>query len=104
VKLELMSAKGSLPWLSFEYQGQTGNFEINAPEFIVGREENNNYRINLPIVSRQHFKIEFEAGGYKLTDLESSNGTVINGKRVTTGVIKHGDVISIGDVHLTFHV
>ncbi|MFT6981417.1 MAG: cbb3-type cytochrome oxidase subunit 3 [Crocinitomicaceae bacterium] len=102
--LQLMSAKGSLPWLSFEYQGNTGNFELNAPEFTVGRDEINNYKINLPIVSRQHFKIEFKAGGYMLTDLESSNGTVVNGNRVSTTIIKHGDVISIGDVHLTFHV
>ena len=104
VNLQLMSAKGSLPWLSFEYQGNTGNFELNAPEFTVGRGEINNYKINLPIVSRQHFKIEFKAGGYMLTDLDSSNGTVVNGSRVSTTIIKHGDVISIGDVHLTFHV
>ena len=102
--LQLMSAKGSLPWLSFEYQGNTGNFELNAPQFTVGRDEINNYKINLPIVSRQHFKIEFKAGGYMLTDLDSSNGTVVNGNRVSTTIIKHGDVISIGDVHLTFHV
>jgi len=103
-KLEQMLTKGNLPWFTFTYQGQTGSFEINHPEFTVGREEENNYRINLPIVSRKHFKITFDNEKYTITDLQSSNGTVVNGMKITSTEIKHGDVVSIGDVDLTFHI
>ena len=104
LKLEQMLTKGNLPWFTFTYQGQTGSFEVNYPEFTVGREEENNYRINLPIVSRKHFQITFNDGKYTITDLQSSNGTVVNGVKITSTEIKHGDIISIGDVDLTFHI
>lgn len=104
VKIQQMKSRGNLPWFTFDYQGQTGSFEINTPDFIVGRDEGNNYRINLPIVSRQHFKLEFETGLYKITDLNSSNGISLNGQKVKTSIIKHGDVVSVGDITLTFHV
>jgi hypothetical protein len=104
IKLQQMKAKGNLPWFTFVYQGQNGSFEVNYPDFTVGRDLNNNYRINLPIISRQHFKIEFEAGLYKIIDLGSSNGLLLNGQKVSTALIKHGDVVAIGEIQLTFHV
>lgn len=103
-KVQQMSARGNLPWFTFEFQGQLGSFEVNHSEFTVGRDDTNNYRINLPIVSRQHFKVSFDSGVYTLSDLESSNGTFVNGQKCSKCVLKHGDVINIGDVNLTFHI
>ena len=104
VKIQQMKSRGNLPWFTFDYQGQSGSFEINTPDFTVGRDENNDYRINLPIVSRQHFKLEFDNGVYKVTDLNSSNGISLNGQNIKTSIIKHGDVVNVGDITLTFHV
>lgn len=104
VKVQQMIARGNLPWFTFEYQGNTGSFEVNNSEFTIGRDANNNYKIDLPIVSRYHFKISFDSGIYTLTDLQSSNGTFVNGQKTNLTVLKHGDVINIGDVNLTFHI
>jgi len=104
LKLQQMSGRGNLPWMTYKLGGTKGRFEINHSKFIVGRDEDVVYRINHQLVSRKHFEIVFENGVYTLTDLGSSNGTLVNGSSITSSVIKHGDVISIGDIHLTFHV
>lgn len=103
-KLKQMMSRGNLPWFTFNFQGQSGSFEVNHSEFTLGRDDNNHYRINLPIVSRQHFQLVFSEGTYVITDLKSSNGTFVNGERITSCELKHGDVVSIGDINLTFHI
>lgn len=103
-KVKEMGARGNLPWFTYRYGDQTGSFELNHSEFTVGRDEENNYRINLSIVSRRHFEVVYAEGTYVITDLNSSNGTYLNGQRITSSQLKDGDVISLGDVHLTFHI
>lgn len=61
-------------------------FVLNRREVSVGRTLNNNFVIEHPSVSKQHARIAAENGGYALVDLGSSNGTFVNGQRVTTAV------------------
>ena len=62
----------------------------------IGREEDNGVQLNDERVSRFHAKIQEDGGQVILTDLESTNGTRVNGHPVQMHVLRIGDQISIG--------
>ncbi len=62
----------------------------------IGREEDNDIRLNDDRVSRFHAKIQEDAGRVILTDLDSTNGTRINGHPVRMRVLQLGDQILFG--------
>lgn len=68
----------------------------------IGREEDNTIQLNDERVSRFHVKIQEDGGRIILTDLESTNGTRINGHPVQVRVLQHGDQMSIGRSLLLF--
>jgi hypothetical protein len=66
----------------------------------IGRHGAIDIKILDPKVSRQHADIDVKADGCTITDLESSNGTFINGKRMTTPqTLQPGDAVKIGDTY-----
>jgi hypothetical protein len=62
----------------------------------IGREEDNTLQLNDERVSRFHVKIQEDGGRVILTDLDSTNGTRINGHPVQMRVLQFGDQLSIG--------
>lgn len=68
----------------------------------VGREEGNAVQLNDERVSRYHLKIQEDQDKLVLTDLESTNGTRVNGESVHLWVLRPGDVISLGRTMLVF--
>ena len=104
VKLQAMSSRGNLPWFTYSFDGNEGSIEMNSPDFSFGRGEDLNFTLNNNTVSRSHFIVSFDNGTYTLQDLDSSNGTFLNGSKVSNAVLKHGDVISAGEIVLTFHI
>lgn len=75
--------------------------DLNCP-ITLGREEDNAIRLNDERVSRFHAKIQFDDGRVILTDLESTNGTRVNGHPIKMRVLQQGDQISIGRSVLMF--
>jgi pSer/pThr/pTyr-binding forkhead associated (FHA) protein len=69
--------------------------DIPTP-FTVGREEGNSVQLNDERVSRFHVKIQEDDGKLVLADLESTNGTKINGETVQLCLIRPGDLIALG--------
>ncbi|HLY09561.1 MAG TPA: FHA domain-containing serine/threonine-protein kinase, partial [Planctomycetota bacterium] len=71
---------------------------------IIGRDSSTALPLRDTMTSRMHCKIQQqEDGGYYLTDLESMNGTYLNGERVRETIkLDHGDLIKIGDTLFTF--
>ena len=67
-----------------------------ATPITIGREEDNSIQLNDDRVSRFHVKIQEDGGRVILTDLESTNGTRINGHPVQMRVLQFGDQMSIG--------
>jgi pSer/pThr/pTyr-binding forkhead associated (FHA) protein len=67
---------------------------------VIGRRHTCDLRIPLESVSRRHCQLSCDNGVFKIRDLDSRNGTYLNGKRVKEAVIKAGDSIKIGP--LTF--
>jgi len=70
--------------------------------FTIGREEGNLLRLNDERVSRYHAKVQQDGNDLILTDLESTNGTRVNGHVVQIRRLRHGDRIAVGRSLLHF--
>lgn len=68
----------------------------------IGREDGNSIQVSDERVSRFHAKIHEEDGSFVLVDLDSTNGTRVNGETVQTAIIRFGDVIAMGRTVLLF--
>jgi hypothetical protein len=68
----------------------------------IGREEGNTVQLNDERVSRFHLKIQEDHNQFVLTDLDSTNGTKVNGEDIHLRILRYGDVISIGRTILLF--
>lgn len=62
----------------------------------IGREEGNTVQLNDERISRYHIKIQEDDHKLVLTDLESTNGTRVNGEDVQLRILRYGDVIALG--------
>lgn len=75
-------------------RGQTFR-ELSTP-ITIGREEGNNVQLNDERISRYHVKIQEDDGRLVVTDLDSTNGTRVNGNVCNLKILRYGDTISIG--------
>lgn len=72
------------------------------PPISIGREEGNTIQLNDERISRFHCKILADNQHLVLTDLESTNGTKVNGQAVQLRLLRYGDLIVIGRSVLLF--
>ncbi|GAB4573645.1 MAG: hypothetical protein Kow0077_16670 [Anaerolineae bacterium] len=73
-------------------------YELNKDIIALGRDITNDIVINDPEVSRHHCRLTRTPSGYTLEDLGSTNGTFVNGQRLSTGrALVHGDMIGLGE-------
>lgn len=73
-------------------------FELRDDVVSLGRDITNNIVINDREVSRHHLRFTRGADGYTVEDLGSTNGTFVNGKRVSGAILlKNGDMIGLGE-------
>jgi two-component system, NtrC family, response regulator HydG len=77
-------------------------FALTEQEVSVGREPSNSLYLPDRSVSRQHCLLRRAADEYHLIDLDSFNGTLVNGVLITQHPLEHRDQIAIGDVCLLF--
>lgn len=68
----------------------------------VGREEGNSIQLNDERVSRYHLKIQEDHEKFVLTDLESTNGTKVNGEDIQLRILRFGDMVTVGRSVLVF--
>lgn len=73
-----------------------------APPITIGREDENDIRLNDERVSRYHAKVQVDDDHVILTDLDSTNGTRVNGHPIQMHVLQIGDQILIGRCLLVF--
>lgn len=71
-------------------------FESLEPPLTIGREEGNDIQLNDERVSRCHFKIQRDNDRLVLTDLDSTNGTKVNGIETQLKILRYGDLINVG--------
>jgi pSer/pThr/pTyr-binding forkhead associated (FHA) protein len=75
--------------------------DLEAP-ITIGREEGNSIQLNDERVSRYHVKIQEDHDRLVLTDLDSTNGTKVNGEDMQLRILRFGDMISMGRSVLLF--
>jgi EAL domain-containing protein (putative c-di-GMP-specific phosphodiesterase class I) len=79
------------------------SIRIDVPRFIVGRKHDASLSIPSPTVSREHAELTVLEDGLLLRDLGSTNGTYVNGTRISQPcTLHHGDLLQFG--HLVFRV
>jgi ABC-type multidrug transport system ATPase subunit/pSer/pThr/pTyr-binding forkhead associated (FHA) protein len=72
-------------------------FELTRSEIVIGREDDADLTVPSQAVSRRHARLMREGGGYVVEDLGSSNGTYINGQKLSgRHALKSGDQIRLG--------
>jgi general secretion pathway protein E len=79
----------------------TKQVPLGLGPITVGRHADNKLVISDHMASRFHCVIEPKAGGWVVRDLNSSNGTLLDGKRVTTAPLRPGQVVLIGNTALS---
>ena len=77
---------------------------LREGEISVGRDPSNRIWTGDPALSRRHCLITGSGDQFSICDLESRNGTFLNGTAVRTGRLSHGDRISVGESVLVFLV
>jgi hypothetical protein len=77
-------------------------FENLPTPVTIGREEGNTIQLNDERISRFHVKIQEDNSRLVLTDLESTNGTKVNGEDIQLRILRHGDMIAVGRSVLLF--
>lgn len=91
---------GRIIFASGDQSGQSVSLSGNRVR--IGGLPDNDVVIGSPAVSRYHAQIVVRGGKVEIEDLNSSNGTFVNGTPVRTAEIRSGDKIRIGDVDLVY--
>jgi predicted component of type VI protein secretion system len=71
-------------------------FALRAQPMLVGRDEDADIRVEEPLVSRAHARIEARGDGYVVLDLGSTNLTKVNGAVVTECILRDRDEVRFG--------
>ena len=75
---------------------------LDRPRMLIGRSEHNDIAINSRFISRHHALLVRHGNSTFLMDLNSTNGTFVNSRRVSNHVLMHDDVISVGNHTIKF--
>jgi pSer/pThr/pTyr-binding forkhead associated (FHA) protein len=77
-------------------------YPLNKSVTTIGRKLDNDIVIQDPLVSRYHAEIRKEGGVFYLHDLESTCGTFVNQKNISSGQLYSGDIILFANVPIMF--
>jgi len=82
-------------------QGLTGQtHELKVDKTTIGRVEDNTFSITDPSVSSHHCEVLLRGSDVVVRDLNSTNGTYINGEKVTESPLKPGQILRLGQIEL----
>ena len=77
-------------------------FHIDKDSISIGRKHGNDIQLNDLTVSGRHSMITVISDKTYVDDLGSTNGTLLNGARVAKSLLKHGDLIQVGNYQFTY--
>lgn len=82
-------------------EGFTGRAcDLQVERTTVGRLEDNAFQVSEPSVSSHHCEVVLRGNDILVKDLGSTNGTFINGERITESVLKPGQILRLGQVEM----
>ena len=81
--------------------GMTGRtHELKVDKTTIGRVEDNTFQIAEPSVSSHHCELLLRGADVVVKDLNSTNGTFINGEKVSESVLKAGQILRLGQIEM----
>ena len=87
--------------LVIQTQGMTGRtHELKVDKTTIGRVEDNTFQIAESSVSSHHCEVLLRGQDVVVKDLNSTNGTFINGEKITESVLKPGNTLRVGQIEL----
>jgi pSer/pThr/pTyr-binding forkhead associated (FHA) protein len=85
---------------SSEFEGKI--FDLNGPEITVGRLADNKVQLEHASVSGHHAVLKINGLDYLIKDLESTNGTRVNGERITEQKLRRNDSVRLGNIEVRY--
>jgi Protein of unknown function (DUF3662)/FHA domain len=92
-----------------EHEDEPPMLRVGAAEYslengrlVIGRSRDCDIRLTDPNVSRRHAEVRQEGSAYFVVDLDSTNGTEVNGRRARRARLEGGDVIVLGSTEIVF--
>jgi general secretion pathway protein A len=79
------------------------NLTMEKARALIGRSDHNDIAINSRFVSRHHALLVRHGAATFLMDLNSTNGTFVNSRRISNHVLIHDDVVTLGHHRIKFH-
>jgi EAL domain-containing protein (putative c-di-GMP-specific phosphodiesterase class I) len=85
-----------------EAGGPAERIPLSKLPFTIGRSETADHTVYSGKVSKEHARVEVTDGKYTIRDLDSTNGTFINGQRASTQALEDGDIVHVAHVEFCF--
>jgi hypothetical protein len=85
---------------SAEFEGKV--FDLSGGEITVGRVADNKIQVEHASVSGHHAVFKLDGLDYSIKDLDSTNGTRINGERVSEQKLRRNDILRLGNIELLY--
>ena len=93
-----------MPYVTVKESGAERTQPLTEAEILIGRSRQNHIKLMTEQASRQHCRLLRTDATYRLIDGGSSNGTYVNGQRVTEKDLAEGDAISVGNAVVVYHL
>lgn len=77
---------------------------VTPPGLTIGRGSTVDLKVDDPGISRTHAEVTFVGGGVEVRDLGSTNGIILDGRRVQSGLLQNGSQIRLGNTTITVHI
>jgi pSer/pThr/pTyr-binding forkhead associated (FHA) protein/tetratricopeptide (TPR) repeat protein len=91
---------GRLVIITTELSGS--EFPLTRSEMLIGRTEENDIVLAHRSVSSRHAKVVYDGGIYRIIDMDSANGVLVNGEEYARVDLRRGDTIELGHVRIRY--
>jgi pSer/pThr/pTyr-binding forkhead associated (FHA) protein len=98
--VEATSLQARLTWTRPD--GEKVEFPLSGAVLVVGRDETADVRVDEPLVSRNHARLEYRGDAWFVLDLGSTNLTRVNGDVVSERQLRHGDEVRFARAQCQF--
>lgn len=99
----LTNGRHAPPMLYVTHNGETlREIKLDRPRLLVGRSDHNDLRISSRFISRHHALFVRHGDSTFLMDLNSTNGTFVNSRRISNLMLKNDDIVLVGNHRIKF--